>query len=221
MAPGMPTIFRSTGSKPGCVSTSKDSGDRSPRDASPAGSRTRPISCRPPPALYVLRQKPAGPLLPSAHAVDREFRVMRALEQTSVPVPRVHALCEDDEVIGSAFYVMQFLDGRILWDQRLPEASPAERAAMFDSMNAVIAALHTRRLRRPRARRFRAPRQLHGAADRALEPAVPRLRDRADRGDGPADRLAAAASAARKRAGDRPWRLPHGQSRLSQDRSLE
>src|SRR3954452_11548241 len=93
---------------------------------------------------YVLRRKPPGPLLPSAHAVDREFRVMRALAETPVPVPRVHALCEDGAVIGSAFYVMEFLDGRIFWDQRLPEvASPKERGAMFDSMNAVIAALHT------------------------------------------------------------------------------
>ncbi|MGE5269531.1 MAG: phosphotransferase [Thiohalocapsa sp.] len=93
---------------------------------------------------YVLRRKPPGPLLPSAHAVDREFRVMRALAATAVPVPRVLALCEDDGVIGSAFYIMEFLDGRIFWDQRLPEiADPAERAAMFDSMNAVIAALHS------------------------------------------------------------------------------
>jgi aminoglycoside phosphotransferase (APT) family kinase protein len=92
---------------------------------------------------YVLRRKPSGPLLPSAHAVDREFRVMRALADTPVPVPRVHALCEDAGVIGSAFYVMEFLDGRIFWDQRLPEiAGSAERGAMFDSMNAVIAALH-------------------------------------------------------------------------------
>src|SRR4051794_6961565 len=93
---------------------------------------------------YVLRRKPPGQLLPSAHAVDREFRVMRALAGTRVPVPRVHALCEDDSVIGSAFYVMEFLDGRIFWDQRLPEiADTVERGAMFDSMNAVIAALHT------------------------------------------------------------------------------
>jgi aminoglycoside phosphotransferase (APT) family kinase protein len=92
---------------------------------------------------YVLRRKPPGPLLPSAHAVDREFRVMRALADTPVPVPRVHALCEDDAVIGSAFYVMEYLDGRIFWDQRLPEiASAAERTAMFQSMNAVIADLH-------------------------------------------------------------------------------
>jgi len=92
---------------------------------------------------YVLRRKPPGPLLPSAHAVDREFRVMHALATTPVPVPRVHALCEDDSVIGSAFYVMEFLDGRIFWEQSLPELMPAERGAMFDSMNAVIAALHS------------------------------------------------------------------------------
>ena len=92
---------------------------------------------------YVLRRKPPGPLLPSAHAVDREYRVMRSLAATGVPVPRVHALCEDDGVIGSAFYVMEFLDGRIFWDQRLLGQSRDERAAMFDSMNAVIAALHS------------------------------------------------------------------------------
>src|SRR3954453_23184599 len=95
------------------------------------------------PGQYVLRRKPSGPLLPSAHAVDREFRVMRALAGTAVPVPHVYVLCEDDAVIGSAFYVMEHLDGRIFWDQRLPEiASPADRAAMFDSMNRVIADLH-------------------------------------------------------------------------------
>jgi aminoglycoside phosphotransferase (APT) family kinase protein len=92
---------------------------------------------------YVLRRKPPGPLLPSAHAVDREFRVMRALADTPVPVPRLFALCEDEGVIGSAFYVMEHLAGRIFWDQRLPEvASAAERAAMFQSMNRVIADLH-------------------------------------------------------------------------------
>lgn len=92
---------------------------------------------------YVLRRKPPGVLLPSAHAVDREYRVMRALAETGVPVPRVFALCEDDAVIGSAFYVMEFLDGRIFWDQRLPDVSPADRMAVFASMNAVIAALHS------------------------------------------------------------------------------
>jgi aminoglycoside phosphotransferase (APT) family kinase protein len=92
---------------------------------------------------YVLRRKPAGQLLPSAHAVDREYRVMQALSGTAVPVPRVHALCEDDTVIGATFYVMEFLDGRIFWDPRLPGLSPAERQAMFQSMNTVIAALHS------------------------------------------------------------------------------
>jgi aminoglycoside phosphotransferase (APT) family kinase protein len=109
-----------------------------------AGGQSNPTyQLRAASGLYVLRKKPPGPLLPSAHAVDREFRVMRALEETPVPVPRVNALCEDASIIGSAFYVMQFLDGRIFWDQRLPEVSRAERAAMFDSMNAVIAALHS------------------------------------------------------------------------------
>ena len=92
---------------------------------------------------YVLRSKPLGQLLPSAHAVDREYRVMRALSGTEVPVPEVHALCEDDSVIGRAFYVMEFLDGRIFWDPRLPGLSRAERKAMFESMNTVITALHS------------------------------------------------------------------------------
>ena len=92
---------------------------------------------------YVLRRKPLGHLLPSAHAVDREYRVMRSLAHTAVPVPRVYALCEDDAIIGSTFYVMEFLDGRVFWDQLLPGLTPAELRAMFDSMNAVIAALHS------------------------------------------------------------------------------
>jgi aminoglycoside phosphotransferase (APT) family kinase protein len=92
---------------------------------------------------YVLRRKPLGQLLPSAHAVDREYRVMRALSGTDVPVPKVYALCEDDSVIGSAFYVMEFLDGRIFWDPRLPGLASDERRAMFQSMNTVIAALHS------------------------------------------------------------------------------
>ena len=92
---------------------------------------------------YVLRKKPPGPLLPSAHAVDREFRVIRALAKTAVPVPKVYALCEDDSVTGSAFYVMEHLDSRIFWDQRLPGIPPDERGAMFASMNQVIADLHS------------------------------------------------------------------------------
>jgi aminoglycoside phosphotransferase (APT) family kinase protein len=84
-----------------------------------------------------------GTLLPSAHAVEREFRVQHALFGGPVPVSRVHALCEDDAIIGSAFYVMDFVPGRIFWDQRLPEQTRSERVAIFDSMNATIARLHT------------------------------------------------------------------------------
>jgi len=91
---------------------------------------------------YVLRRKPPGVLLASAHAVEREFRVMRALAGTAVPVAHVHVLCEDPEVIGTAFYVMDYVDGRVFWDSSLPGMSPSERAAIYDEMNRVIAALH-------------------------------------------------------------------------------
>ncbi len=91
---------------------------------------------------YVLRRKPPGKLLPSAHAVDREFRVLKALHGTGVPVARPYALCEDESVIGTAFYIMEFMQGRVLWDPSLPGLEPAERAAVFDEMNRVIAALH-------------------------------------------------------------------------------
>ena len=92
---------------------------------------------------YVLRRKPFGKLLKSAHAVDREYRVIRALADSEVPVPRALHLCEDEDVIGSMFYVMEHLDGRVLWDPQLQEvASNAERAAMYEEMNRVLAALH-------------------------------------------------------------------------------
>jgi aminoglycoside phosphotransferase (APT) family kinase protein len=97
-----------------------------------------------PAATYVLRAKP-GPvakLLPSAHAIEREHRVMAALRSHGVPVPEMLALCEDESVIGRTFYVMGFVDGRVLWNQALPEASNAERGAIYDEMNRVIAALH-------------------------------------------------------------------------------
>jgi aminoglycoside phosphotransferase (APT) family kinase protein len=90
----------------------------------------------------VLRKQPAGKLLPSAHAVDREHRVMAALGATDVPVPRMLHLCEDKAVIGTLFYVMEALDGRVVHDSSIPGVSPAERALMFDSMNDVLARLH-------------------------------------------------------------------------------
>ncbi|MDO8704386.1 MAG: phosphotransferase [Sulfuricaulis sp.] len=92
---------------------------------------------------YVLRRKPAGTLLPSAHAVEREFRVIKALEGSAVPVPRVRALCEDPSVLGSSFYLMDFVEGRILGDQTLPGMAPGERRAMYDELNRVLAALHS------------------------------------------------------------------------------
>lgn len=93
---------------------------------------------------YVLRTKPAPAhlLLKSAHAVDREFRIQSALAATDVPVAKMYCLCEDEGVIGRAFYLMELLDGRIFWDPALPGQTPAERGAIFDEMNRVIAALH-------------------------------------------------------------------------------
>jgi len=91
---------------------------------------------------YILRMKPSGPLLPSAHAIDREYRVMRALANTEVPVPKMLAYCEDSTVLGTAFYVMEFLDGRVLLDQTLPGMSPAERGAIYSEMSRVLATLH-------------------------------------------------------------------------------
>jgi aminoglycoside phosphotransferase (APT) family kinase protein len=91
----------------------------------------------------VLRRKPPGTLLPSAHAVDREFRIMRALAATNVPVPHCLALCEDPSVIGSAFYVMEYVEGRILRDPALPSVPREARAAIYTEMNRVIAELHS------------------------------------------------------------------------------
>jgi len=93
---------------------------------------------------FVLRAKPApaAQLLPSAHAIEREYRILQALQGTGVPVPRVHALCEDEAVIGVAFYVMDFVEGRIFRDATLPEVPSHERAAYFVAANDVLAQLH-------------------------------------------------------------------------------
>ncbi len=93
---------------------------------------------------YVLRTKPgpAAKLLPSAHAIEREFRVMDALQKAGFPAARQYALCVDEGVIGRAFYIMEFVEGRVLWDQSLPGMTPAERGAIYDELNRVIALLH-------------------------------------------------------------------------------
>ena len=91
---------------------------------------------------YVLRRKPPGVLLPSAHAVDREYRVITALADTDVPAPRTYCLCEDESVIGTIFYIMEMVQGRILWDSTLPGMSREERGQIYRSMNEAMAALH-------------------------------------------------------------------------------
>jgi aminoglycoside phosphotransferase (APT) family kinase protein len=91
---------------------------------------------------FVLRKKPPGQLLPSAHAVDREFKVMRALGNSDVPVPRMRLLCKDDAVIGTMFYVMDYVEGRVYPDRLLPGCTPEQRTAMYDSMNDVLVKLH-------------------------------------------------------------------------------
>ena len=91
---------------------------------------------------YVLRRKPQGELLASAHAVDREFAVLSGLSNTNVPVPNPIALCDDDAVIGSMFYVMEHLEGRIFWDPAIPEVDNEERSNIYDQMNQVLADLH-------------------------------------------------------------------------------
>lgn len=90
----------------------------------------------------VLRKKPDGVLLPSAHAVDREFRVLKALEGRAVPVARPHVLCADEAIVGAMFYVMGHVDGRSFWDPALPDLAPAERTAIYAEMRRVIAAIH-------------------------------------------------------------------------------
>ena len=91
---------------------------------------------------YVLRRKPPGRLLPSAHAIEREYRVMGALAGTGVPVARMYALCEDAAVIGTAFYLMEYVEGRVLWDPTLPGMTAAQRAAHYDELNRVLSTLH-------------------------------------------------------------------------------
>src|SRR5271166_2875431 len=93
-------------------------------------------------ARYVLRRKPPGKLLKSAHMIEREFRVLEALGACGFPAPRALALCEDESVIGTAFYVMAHVEGRIFWDPALPEVARDDRAPIYDAMNQALARLH-------------------------------------------------------------------------------
>jgi aminoglycoside phosphotransferase (APT) family kinase protein len=92
---------------------------------------------------YVLRRKPPGKLLPSAHAVDREYRIMRALHGQGFPVAEPVLYCADETIVGTPFYVMNFVAGRVFWDPHMPDSTPGERGAVYDAMNATLARLHT------------------------------------------------------------------------------
>lgn len=110
-----------------------------------AGGQSNPTyRLQTPGARYVMRTKPgpAAKLLPSAHAIEREFRVMQALAGTGVPVPRMHVLCTDESVIGRAFYIMEYVDGRVLWDPTLPGMTPEARRAHYADILRVLATLH-------------------------------------------------------------------------------
>ena len=109
-----------------------------------AGGQSNPTYRLDTPArAYVLRRKPFGPILPSAHAVDREYRVIAGLHPTGFPVPHPYGLCEDDAVLGAPFYVMEMVAGRTLWDGSMPGMTPAERTAHYEAMVDTLAALHT------------------------------------------------------------------------------
>jgi aminoglycoside phosphotransferase (APT) family kinase protein len=131
-------VPRSSATWPG---TSRASGPGHGDSSSRAASRTRPTGSSPG-GEYALRRKPPGKLLPSAHAVDREYRIITALAPTRVPVPRTYALCEDDAVIGTAFFIMEWVRGRVVADPLLPGMSPPDRASIYGSMNEVLATLH-------------------------------------------------------------------------------
>lgn len=112
-------------------------------EKTPTGQSNPTFILSSPTGKFVLRRKPPGVLLKSAHAVDREFRVMSALANTGIPVPKMYFLCEDEDVIGSMFYVMEYIEGRNFVDPRIPDVTPEERRGMYDAMNAALAALHS------------------------------------------------------------------------------
>jgi aminoglycoside phosphotransferase (APT) family kinase protein len=109
-----------------------------------AGGQSNPTyRLNAPSGSYVLRRKPLGPLLPSAHAVDREYKVIAGLHPTGFPVAKPYALCTDDAVIGSWFYIMAMVEGRTIWDGAMPDSNPAERRAVYEAMIDTLAALHS------------------------------------------------------------------------------
>ena len=170
-----------------------------------------------PRAQYVLRRKPPGKLLPSAHAVDREYRVITALAGSGVPVPRTYVLCQDDAVIGTWFYVMECVPGRVLTDPRLPDETPADRATDLRSHERGAGAAAHRGLEGAGPRGLRPAGQLLRAADPPLDGPVPGVRDRANRLHGAAHRLAARAYPRRRHHHARARRLPARQHHRAPD----
>jgi aminoglycoside phosphotransferase (APT) family kinase protein len=150
------------------------------------------------PESSVLRRKPPGKLLPSAHAVDREYRVITALHGAGIPVARTYALCLEDAVIGTAFYIMEYVKGRVLWDGSLPGMQREERAAIYDELNRVIAALHQVDYTAVGLADFGKPgNYLERQIARWTSSTAPRNRE--DRGDGATHAVVAAALPAERR----------------------
>ncbi len=149
---------------------------------------------------YVMRRKPFGKLLPSAHAVDREYRVIAALGKQGFPVARAYALCQDDSIIGAAFYIMSMEEGRVFWDPTLPSQTPEERRKIFTSKIETLAKLHMYDPVAIGLGELRQARQLFCAPDRPLDQAVPGVRDAAHSGVREGRRMAAARPCRSRRA---------------------
>ena len=163
---------------------------------------------------YVLRRKPPGKLLPSAHAVDREFRVIQALTAKRFPVAEPVLYCADESVTGTPFYVMGFVEGRVFWNPEMPGSNPRERALDLRRDGGDLGAPALLRSGGPRAFGLRPRRELRRPPGRPLVEAVPRLADAADRRDGAADRMAAGAHPAGRSGAPRSRRLPARQHDL-------
>ncbi len=207
------------GSRIGCASMSKASAGRSTVDQFGGGQSNPTYRLTAPSGRYVLRRKPPGKLLASAHAVDREYRVITALGTSGLP-----GAAQLRPLRGRERHRHRVLRHGLRRGPRAVEPAaprPAESRAQRDLRchEHGHGAAPSDRLRRDRPRELRPPRQLSAAPDRPLEQAVPPLRDRADRGDGQSHRVAAEEYSRGGRDQHRPWRLPHGQHDLPCDRA--
>ena len=177
-----------------------EGGQSNPTFALRAGSRE-----------YVLRKQPPGELLPSAHQVDREYRVMHALRDSDVPVPKMYALCEDTSVIGTKFYVMEKVEGRVFTDLLLPSMNNAERRAVYKDLARVLAALHAVDHRAVGLESFGKPGNYYTRQISRWSKQYVASQTESAASDGQPDAVAARTHAASRRNRDRPRRLPDGQ----------